>query len=286
MLRCTLLFTLLLAVPTATLAAEGDYRVVVGKDVVYGLGVSGAQESGFKSLLMDTYLPENCPDPLKPAVIIVHGGQFRFLDKSQRPHVASGRFFAARGFAAFCIDYRQVQDLPETAGLSERCATYLAQQAALADCRAAVRWIRANAALYGIDPEKVVGIGSSAGGTCMYGMAFDDTADEMDGAYPSDNPGYSSRLQACVALWGNPAQYLRSVDEYDSPILFVHGLYDPKRDTPLGPVLKLQENLNVAGVPYEFLPLDVPGHALWEARVDEMAIAELALDFFIRQLGR
>lgn len=287
MMRGTALFAMVFIVTTAMSSAEQLYGVTVSKDIVYGVGVSGAQESGIKPLLMDMYLPENCPDMLKAAVVIIHGGQFRFLDKSQRPHIALSHFFAARGFAAFCIDYRQVKDLPETEELPERCATRVAQRAALADCRAAIRWIRANASLYGVDPEKVVGVGSSAGGTCMYGLAFEDTepAPENDPVYELNSPGYSSRLQACIALWGNPSLYFPDIDEGDTPILFAHGLYDPKKDTPINPVLKLQEILSVAGVPYEFLPLDMPGHALWEARVDGLPIAQIAYDFFKNQLG-
>ncbi len=275
-----------------TLAAMADavevrYGVTVSRDVVYGMGLSAAQDSGVKPLLMDMYLPEDCPDMLKPAVVIVHGGQFRFLDKTQQPHTVLSRFFAARGFAAFCIDYRQVQDLPQAEQLPERCATRLAQQAAVADCRAAIRWVRANASLYGIDPEMVAGVGSSAGGTCMYGLAFEDAepGPGNDPLYELNSPGYSSRLQACVALWGNPSAYFPDIDQNDTPILFAHGLFDPKRDTPPGPVLRLQEVMNVAGAPYEFLPLDMPGHALWEARVDNVPLGQIILDFLARELG-
>lgn len=286
----TMLACALAASEAFAVSRDAAYAVNVDSDVVYGLGASAVADTGYVDLLMDVYSPVNCTNNNKPAVLIVHGGQFRFLDKSQRPHIALSRFFAARGFVAFCIDYRQVKDAPLAPEPFSNRESAAAQYAALTDCKAAVRWIRANAARYGIDPGKIAGVGSSAGGTCMYGLAFTDSdafavASPSDPAFAVNNPDQSAELQACVALWGNPSMFLREVDASATPILIVHGLYDPKRDTPITPIGKLQQELDAAGAAYELHPLDVSGHALWEAVIDGMHIAPLALDFFIRQLA-
>ena len=118
-------------------AAPAD--LAVQETVVYS-------RPGAESLSVDVRIPA-VPRPV-PAVLLIHGGGW--TGGSRAEVAAVGRDFEDAGFATFAIDYRLAPQHPFPA--------------ALEDARAAVRWIRANARRYGVDPTKIVAFGSSAGG--------------------------------------------------------------------------------------------------------------------------
>jgi acetyl esterase/lipase len=109
------------------------------KDLEYGRG------SG-RAMLLDPYLPEKGDKPL-PLIIWIHGGAWMAGSKDG-PSPALR--FTANGYAVARVGYRLSQE-----------AKFPAQ---IHDCKAAVRWLRANAAKYNLDPNKFVAWGGSAGG--------------------------------------------------------------------------------------------------------------------------
>ena len=91
--------------------------------------------------------------------------------KSTRKLVEFGNYFAQRGFVVFSMDYRLLFDYPpapEDFNVSDvfpiKGAISQAVHAAMVDVKAAVRYIRANAEEYGVDPDKIAVLGESAGG--------------------------------------------------------------------------------------------------------------------------
>ena len=100
-----------------------------------------------KPLLLDLHVPDG--DGPFPAAILVHGGGFDQGSKSTnvRPLFEP---LADAGFAWFSIDYRMAPEFrfPQ----------------ANADLETAIRWVRANAARYHVDPSRIAIIGESAGG--------------------------------------------------------------------------------------------------------------------------
>jgi acetyl esterase/lipase len=95
-------------------------------------------------------------------------------------------YLASVGFVSVSIEYRFSSE-----------ATY---PAALYDCKAAVRWMRANADRYKVNPDKIAAAGGSSGGhlAAMLGTTADVRTLGGDGG----NPGFSSRVQAVVAFNG------------------------------------------------------------------------------------
>ena len=120
----------------------------------------------------------------KPVIIWVHGGGFteERITRKSRPE---RRFLALlrKGYMAASIDYRLSQVRP-----------FLSQ---IRDCKCAVRYLRANAERFGIDPGKIGVWGESCGGQLAALMSVRDgiPAFEDAGGYE----GVSSEIQAAVS---------------------------------------------------------------------------------------
>ena len=274
----------------AQVTREPEYRVQIEDDIPYAVSASDAVEGGYVDLLMDAYLPKGDAGMGRPAALLVHGGCFRFLGKDHYRHKGLGKFLARRGFACFSIDYRQVRDAPPAPDGYNNKKVRAAQYAAVMDAKAAVRWIRANNDQYGVDPNRVAVVGSSAGGSIAMALAITDDGDFAvdspdDPTFELNSPDQPANVQAAVALWGNPSFYLHEVDAADAPLLFVHGVEDPNWDSPYAPVQKLYEALDAVGATYEFYPLHRPGHTHWDAEIDGLDIRHLILRFLLMQLG-
>ena len=138
------------------------------------------------SQYMDLYLPD-APTGHDPVLVLVHGGGFQFGDPRMaliQPVIAAGR---ANGYVVASVEYRKSGE-----------AVF---PAALADVKAAVRYLRANAEEYGIDPDKVVAWGESAGAYLALMTALTPTVDELNGDV-TDNAGQSSAVAALVDFYG------------------------------------------------------------------------------------
>lgn len=150
------------------------------KDVVYA-SVSPTQK-------LDIYLPEgNGPFPL---IVHVHGGGFMMGDKSNPPGTDE---FLANGYAVASVDYR----------LSGEALA----PAQIQDVKAAVRFLRANASKYKLNPDKFAGYGGSAGGSLVALLGTSCGAAALEGA-DLGNADQSSCVQAVVD-WFGPTDFLQ-----------------------------------------------------------------------------
>jgi acetyl esterase/lipase len=137
---------------------------------------------------MDIYLPEgNGPFPV---VVIIHGGAFMMGDKSGEASNAAA--LVANGIAAVSINYRLSSE-----------AQYPAQ---IQDCKAAVRFLRANATKYNLNPDKIGSWGASAGGNLSSLLGTTSGISELEGA-SLGNSSYSSKVIASVD-WFGPINFL------------------------------------------------------------------------------
>lgn len=137
---------------------------------------------GSESLTLDLYLPKS--DRPLPLIVWIHGGGWYGGDKSYCPAVRQ----VARGYAVASINYR----------LSES-ARFPAQ---IEDCKSAVRWLRANAERYNLDPTRIAVWGNSAGGHLAMLLGTTGGVSELEGH--GRNESYSSRVNA-VVNWYGPA---------------------------------------------------------------------------------
>lgn len=151
-------------------------RVTEYSDIPYA-GDSDAQ-------VLDIYLPEE--EGTYPVIVVVHGGGFKFGDQGMS--IIKPIFEAtSRGYAVVSIDYRKSMEAPFPA--------------ALADAKAAVRWIRANADIYGFDADNIAIWGESAGAYLALMTALTPDVAELNGDV-DENLEYSSAVKALVDFYG------------------------------------------------------------------------------------
>lgn len=208
-------------------ASEG--RVQAGPRLTIERDLEYARVAG-QSLTLDLYRPQPMSAPT-PLIVWIHGSHGDDPTKAPTPAAA----LVTPGYAVASIDYRSAVNVPIAARVG--------------DAKAAVRWLRANAERFNIDPAKVGVFGYDSGATiaAILGTSGDVTALEGD----DGATGQRSRVQAVVALAGsvdhaqavNPLAY---VSKDDAPTLLLHGTADT-----VVPTLQSQalvSALKVAGV--------------------------------------
>jgi acetyl esterase/lipase len=242
--------------------------------------------NGHERQRLDLYTPAG--GTRLPLIVWVHGGAWLGGSKDRSPALS----FLKEGYAVASINYRLSQH-----------ATFPAQ---IEDCKAAIRWLRANAGKYGIDPERIGVWGSSAGGhlVALLGSAGDvKTFDQ------GDNLGVSSRVQAVCDFFGpsdflqigkmpsdinhdapdspearliggavhenkekaeraNPITY---VTRDDPPFLILHG--DKDRTVPINQSELLHGALKKAGVNSTFHVVEGAGHGFGGPEIQAMVRA-------------
>ena len=246
------------SVPPPPGAAPLRYRDVIFPNLTITQGLvygSAPDLSGNPvTLTLDMYRPSGDTQTSRPAIVLVHGGGFYSGDSTNAAMVKMANNFAKRGYVAVSINYRLLGD-GNCAGEdppSQQCVN--AAFAAQHDAQAAVRWLRANAAAYGVDPTRIAIGGGSAGAVTALAVAV-NSGDPGN----SGNPGYSSKVGAAIAISGFlPHDESSLYDTGDSPILMFNGTADPVVDYGKG--VQTAADLYNAHVPVVFEPLEGGGH--------------------------
>ncbi|GJM27059.1 MAG: hypothetical protein DHS20C16_34740 [Phycisphaerae bacterium] len=154
--------------------AQGS--VTLTKDIVYG-------NAGGTELKLDMARPDSETAPV-PALVFIHGGAWQSGYKSDFEAVI--RQFASFGYVAASVEYRLAPKSPWPAQIE--------------DVKCAVRFLRANAKTFGIDPEKIGVSGHSAGGNLclLLGLMNPEDGFEGDGGHAE----FSSTVQAIINVAG------------------------------------------------------------------------------------
>ncbi len=157
-------------------AAACAGEITTQNDVEYGV-------AGGKRLLLDVIRPVG-DGAARPAVIMVHGGGWIGGDKrDMRPFAEP---VAREGLVVFNINYRPA------------FGREIIWPAPLDEVQRAVRWVRKNAATYGVDPARIGAMGASAGGHLVAMLGLVETRDNSDASLA----GFSSRVKCVVDIFG------------------------------------------------------------------------------------
>ena len=181
-------FSVLLLLVTTLLPANGLAQmpnpagVKVERNLVFA-------SVGKKNLKLSLYLPDNNSSNV-PVVILIYGGAW--MMRNQWMEIPRAKWLALHGYAAAVIDYRLSSE-----------ALFPAQ---IYDCKAAVRWLRANAAKYGLDTAHIGAWGDSSGGHLASLLGTAGNVPVLEGSLGNTNK--SSQVQAVVDFFG-PTDFLQ-----------------------------------------------------------------------------
>lgn len=262
--------------------------VVMQEDIQYGTG------DGIP-LYLDLYSGESTQGPA-PGVLLFFGGGWSGGRKDQLRVYA--QYFAQHGYVVAAVQYRLRKD-----GLWPK---------SVQDVKCAVRWMRAHAAEYGVDPEHIGVMGNSAGAylALMAGYTAGVPEFEGDGGWPEQ----SSAVQAVVDIYGpsdftdpkrrdhslvvhymngtyeeDPARYekaspIRYVTENSPPTCVIHGTVDML--VPVEQSDWLVEKLKEKGVPYYYSRINGWPHAMDGVVAVNNHTKALIVDFFDHYLKK
>jgi len=177
-------------------------NVVAERDIEYA-------KAGDVSLKLDLYRPKAESSKPRPVVVWIHGGGWQGGNKSGggrlvAPLVSTGDYVGAS------VGYRLTD-----------VATWPAQ---IYDCKAAIRYLRANAAKFGIDPNKIGVWGGSAGGHLVALLGTSGDVKELEGELGTTS--VSSRVNCVIDFFG-PSDFL------------MFGVESPRLNEPGQPIYKL-----------------------------------------------
>ncbi|TXK36524.1 alpha/beta hydrolase [Pontibacter qinzhouensis] len=139
---------------------------------------------GNRNLHLDIFYPTSKSRNAYPGVLLIHGGGWRSGNKSHQ--VPMAQQLAANGYVAVAVEYRLSLEAP--------------YPAAMHDVKAAVRWMRANAATYGLDTTKIAALGCSSGGQMAALLGTTNGNSRLEGT--GGNNSRSSAVQAIVDIDG------------------------------------------------------------------------------------
>jgi len=277
------------SIPTSAQANEGSQRRVRGPNAPEAARILrdlAYIPDGHERQKLDLYLPTQSEgDGPMPLIVWVHGGAWRAGSKQNCRSIR----FLKQSYAAASINYRLSQH-----------AIFPAQ---IEDCKAAIRFLRANAGKYNIDPDRIGVWGSSAGGHLV---ALLGTAGDVKQFDKGPNLHVSSRIQAVCDYFGptdftkmndfkgrmdhdvpdspesqlvggpvqenkeacrraNPITY---ISKDDPPFLICHG--DKDMLVPHNQSVLLNTALKKAGVNVKFHTVKGGGHGFRNQEVDRM----------------
>lgn len=172
-----------------------DVQVI--RDVEYG-------KAGDVSLKLNVIRPKTPEKEKLPVLVWIHGGGWVGGNKDDATGLLCG--FAQQGYVCVSVEYRFAD-----------VATFPAQ---IQDCKAAIRFLRANADKYGIDTQRFGVWGDSAGGHLVSLLGTSGSVPELEG--DSGNAGQSSAVQA-VCDWYGPVGFARGTLNKDDPVSVMLG---------------------------------------------------------------
>jgi len=179
-------------------------------NVTYGSAVNNSGQT--VTLQLDIYEPSGDTVTARPAIVWVHGGSFCCGDKTSAEIVDEANTFAQKGYFNVSINYRL-----EPGGCSAGAPTVscvIAITEALYDAKTAVRYLRTNAGLYGLDPTRIAIAGSSAGAITALNVGFTSSED------PPSAVGGAVSLSGAQVISGG------TFGPGDAPSLLFHGTAD------------------------------------------------------------
>lgn len=259
---------------SAERVAVADDSIIVEDNITYG-------RAGDTELKLDLARPQG--DGPFPAIVFIHGGGWS--GGNRQGYRGQIQEAARRGYVAATISYRLMKFDQAKKETTTADPIFPAQ---IHDAKAAIRWVRANAQRYHVDPNRIGVTGGSAGGHLSLLVGLTDPSSGLEGN--SGNPDQSSRVQAVVnvfgptdmaACWekssvawifrlfmgGTPAEAagcyqaaspVTYVSKDNPPVLTLHG--DQDALVPIEQATTLDEKMKAVGASHTLIVFQGQGH--------------------------
>ncbi len=240
-----------------------QFTYQVTSNVEYGTGLvqNGASS---EDLMLDIYQPKQVVTPVPaetPAIVLIHGGGFISGDKTDMAQLAEE--YAMLGYMVVSINYRMYGDLPPSSSpgpadnFTPPPAGYdtfpdltlggNAINAAVQDAELAMSWVKANAATYGVDPNRIGIGGVSAGAITSELVGYNDLPAHITPSVVLDFLGSMYGTQDVIHAGAPPA-------------FMFHGTADTQ--VPFDGDVAVANQLTQVGVYHEFYVGQGIGHEL------------------------
>ena len=252
----------------------------VEKDIVFGKG-------GTMDLMLDVYRPPDGVTSKRTAIIHLFGGGFTSGSKTAGYIINDAKALGARGYTSVSANYRLQSQ-----------GSWPAQ---IHDVKAAIRWTRANAARIGVEANRIVIAGYSAGGMLSLLAAGTNGKPEFEGEVGT--PGVSSDVNASIGVYplasaqiatglfpqgqatpdniaaASPTSY---ITKDFAPTIFVHGTKDGT--VPVQSSIDFWTKLQALGVPTTMTLIQGADHAFDNNAPDAVDVMAASIDLFLDRL--
>ena len=242
-----------------------------------------AYREGNDAWKLDLAMPKERGDAPRPAIVYIHGGGWKKGDKRGKG-IGAVLHYAAKGYVCISVNYRLDVD----------------KKACVEDVKCAVRWLRAHAEKYNVDPDRIGAAGNSSGGHLALMLAVCPASAGLEGDGPYQE--HSSMVQSahCSStpimpgfrgLRGKPAdpdvqkiQPMTYVSGDVPPLYFIHGTEDTKAPVRfLDDFVKALREAGAKDITYKRYA-DGTGHGAYVKHIEEARPAREA--FLARTLGK
>ncbi len=202
---------------------------------------------------LDLMLPKKRGDEPLPVVVFIHGGGWRNGDKG-RGHNRIEPFVASGNYAGVSVGYRLSGE-----------AQWPSQ---IHDCKAAIRWIRANAEKYNLNADRIGVWGTSAGGHLVTMLGTSGDVEAMDGSLGSNNQ-YSSRV-SCVADFFGPTNFLTMNETAIESARLDHDAADSPESLLIGGAIQDHPEKVATADPITYVSADDPAILIVHGTLDPL----------------
>jgi acetyl esterase/lipase len=222
---------------------------------------------GGRPLLLNLMIHKNAGTSAHPGIIYIHGGGWRAGNKNDVKELLP--LLAENGFVVASIEYRLSGEAPFPAQIE--------------DCKCAVRWMRAHADEYGIDPNRIGVVGLSAGGhlASLLGTTPNVADFEGSGGWQKE----SSRVEAVVDVSGPEDLLLATKEIVDSGETGPLELADPESSASalshlLGGPLEERFALAQKASPIDYVSASSPPFLIIHGNCDTLVPLEQSRKFY------